>query len=494
MNLRTFIESHINPLRFLKLFKQKNNQNELIELALKERGILFKLMQNLTPELIQNQVIINNAISKKEIVKIIETNLNIIFRDHFKDLNEAVFCASIGQVHKAILKNGTFVAIKVQYPNVKNSISSQLNLLKVAALGSKITKISRWNIDINAHVATIEARLAEELDYQHEEKNLIQFRNKNPDSELFVFPQYSSSMILTQSWIEGINLAVVKKTWPVEKRKKVAELLIDQYFKHVFVDGFFQGDNNLSNFIVTENPLKIHWIDFGNWIGASIGVRQALAVLIFNVTHKNETNFLGHFQRLGFDLQKLTYFQNTLPSLLEILFDPFLINRPFDLSSWKLEERVDHLLGENKWWFRSSGDSSFLELMKSFIGLVKVIEYLGVNINWHAAFIKNTASFNLHEIEASTPTYPNSIPQASQLAIFLRIQVFKNSKEHVKVELPATAFFDLENFIPEEVQIKLKDRSLNLSEIKFKYLEKGLVPGKVFELVDATSVFQVHLV
>lgn len=494
MNLRTFLKSHINSLRFLMLFKQKKNQNELVELALKERGMLYKLIQNLTPELIQNQEISNSAISKKEIIDIIETNFKIVFRDHFKDLSEAVFCASIGQVHRATHKNGTTWAIKVQYPNVKKSISSQLNLLKVSALGSKISKIARWKIDINSHVATIEARLTEELDYLHEQKNLIQFRTMNPDCEIYPLSLYSSSLILSQTWIEGHNLVTIKKNWPIEKRKEVAQLIVEQYFKHAFIDGFFQGDNNLSNFIITENPVKLHWIDFGNWISTSVEVRHALVVLVFNTIHKKQTNFLGHFKKLGFDLEKLKFFQNTLPNLLEILFDPFLVNRPFDLASWRLEERINNLLGENKWWFRSSGDSSFLELMKSFLGLIKVIEYLDVNINWHSNFVKIITSFNLNEIESNTPTYPNSIPQATELAHYLLIQVFKDSKEHVKIELPASSFFDLENFIPEDVHKKLKDRSLNLSEIKFKYLEQGLVPGKVFELADAKSVFQVHLV
>jgi hypothetical protein len=73
------------------------------------------------------------------------------------------------------------------------------------------------------------------------------------------------------------------------------------------------------------------------------------------------------------------------------------------------------------------------------------------------------------------------------------ILVIKNNTEHARIELPAITFFDLENLIPEDVKIKLVNRQLDLAKIKFKYLENGLVPGKVFELNDENSSFQVIL-
>jgi hypothetical protein len=206
-----------------------------------------------------------------------------------------------------------------------------------------------------------------------------------------------------------------------------------------------------------------------------------------------EINYLGHFQKLGFDLSKLQYFQNTLPSLLEILFDPFLQNSPFELKRWNLEERINNLLGENKWWFRSSGDSGFLEFLKSFFGIIKVIEYLEININWQKCFNQILIEFNMNEIESKLSVFPNTIPQSVDLAKQLVIQVFKNGKEHVKVELPAGTFFDLENLIQEEIKQKLYERRIDISKIKFEYLKNGLIPGKVFELNDNTTKFCVYL-
>ena len=493
MSLKTYIQSHINSLKFLGLFKQKNNQKALVELALKERGILFKIMQNVSPELLDNSTSGNKAIPQKEIIKLIENNLHLKFNEHFIFLGPAIFCASIGQVHKAILKDNTAVAIKIQYPNAISSIQSQLNLLRAASLGAKISKISKWKINIDAHIINIEEKLREELDYQHELKNLIEFSQKNPNCKLKPYGKYSSSLVLTQTWIEGLNLVDIKNNWPYEKRKLLAELVVTQFLKHLFIDGFFQGDNNLSNFIITEDPIDVVWIDFGNWVHINDQVRQSLNVLLYKTIKKENVNFLGHFENIGFDLEKIQYFQNLLPSLLEILFDPFLLNHPFDLKHWKLEERIGKLLGENKWWFRSSGNPSFLELMKSFFGLVKTIEYLDVNINWQSIFINRLPGFDRDTIDALTPQYKNTIPQTQDLAKQLVIQVLKEGKEHVKIELPAGTFFELENFMPEDIQAKLQARKINLAEIKSRYLEKGLIPGKVFELQDHSTVFLVYL-
>ena len=493
MGLYRIIQRHTNSLRFFKILKNKKNNTELVDLALKERGILYKIIQNIAPELIEtkneNQIVLN----KKEVIQIIEKSLNIIFFEKFKSLSDAVFCASIGQVHRAILKDNTLVAIKIQYPNVKASIDSQLNLLKIAAKGAKLTKISKWNIDTDSHITTIEKKLHEELDYNFEINNLIYFNSKNPKNRLHPFLEYSNSSILTQSWIEGLDFYYIKKNWTEIKRKEVADLLVQEYFKHFFIDGFCQGDNNISNFIVTEAPPKVHWIDFGNWIRTSEDVRYALFYLIYKTIKKEQMNYVGHFEIIGFDLKKIKYFQNLLPCLVDILFDPFLENRPFDSTNWKMEERIENLLGKNKWWFRSSGQSDFLELMKSFYGIFQLVKSLNININWHSHFLQLATQMDFNKIETKIPFYENQIPQSHELAKHLLIQIIKNSTEHARIELPAGTFLDLENLISEDIHDKLKERGINISEIKFKYLEKGLVPGKVFELEDTNSAFYIYL-
>ena len=97
--------------------------------------------------------------------------------------------------------------------------------------------------------------------------------------------------------------------------------------------------------------------------------------------------------------------------------------------------------------------------------------------------------FKIEEINQSLPNFENNIPKFAHAAKNLVIHIFKDSKEHVKIELPATALLDIENLIPDDVKIVLMEKSLNLNEIKFNYLKSGLVPGELFvlETVEITD-------
>jgi predicted unusual protein kinase regulating ubiquinone biosynthesis (AarF/ABC1/UbiB family) len=279
-----------------------------------------------------------------------------------------------------------------------------------------------------------------------------------------------------------------------QQKKTIAQNLVNEYLKQIFTQGFCQGDNNFSNVLINPITLEVYWIDFGNWIVIDSELRKSLFTLIYKTIYKQDLNYLGHFENIGFDLNKLVHFQNLIPNLLQVLFDPFLLNSPYNLHNWRMEERINQLLGENKWWFRSSGNSNFLELMKSFFGLIKVIEYLNIKLNWQELFLNNADSFKLSSLENGLNNYINTIPKNKELAKSLVIQIIKDNKEHVKVELPATTFFELENLISDDIKLKLQIRKIDIMKIKEDYLEKGLRAGQVFTLDDQNSTFKIFLI
>lgn len=403
-------------------------------------------------------------------------------------MSEPLYFASIGQVHRAKLKkSGIIVAVKIQFPEIKESILSQLNYLKFAATFAKYGPISRWNITTNSHIAQIENRLLEELNYERELNNLIKSHENSNSSQ---FPaeikKYCSSQVLTQPWIDGHNLEYISEHWDKKNKKIVAQLIMSQYLKQILIDGFYQGDTNFSNFIFEENDsgTQVHWIDHGNWCSIEQDVKNSLFSIIFQTIEGDDINYLGHFEKIGFDLSKLRYLENTLPTLVTILFDPFLTNRPYDLNEWKLEERIEKLLGENKWWFRSSGSSSFLELMKSFYGIIKIIRKLEVNINWHEEILKYASHFNIADINRSLPAYENNIPPIHLLATKLTVLIHKDNREHLKIELPAISLLELESLIPDNIKHKLNEKLINIQDIKHNYLKNGLIPGELINISE----------
>eukprot|EP01132_Coremiostelium_polycephalum_P011266 gene11266-13801_t len=170
--------------------------------------------------------------------------------------------ASIGQVHQAEL-NGKKLAVKIQYPGVGDSISSDLKLIKPFAfrlLGMK-------ERELNVYIKEVEERLLEETDYELEVKRSIEFSKACNLLKNVVFPTYypalSGKKIITMDWIEGLHLPEFLKTNPTpELRNKIGQALWDFYNFQQHQLRAVHADPHPGNFLITPDE-KLGVIDFG---------------------------------------------------------------------------------------------------------------------------------------------------------------------------------------------------------------------------------------
>jgi predicted unusual protein kinase regulating ubiquinone biosynthesis (AarF/ABC1/UbiB family) len=170
--------------------------------------------------------------------------------------------ASIGQVHEAML-NGKKLAVKIQYPGVADSISSDLKLVKPFAF--RLLGMSEK--ELNIYVAEVEERLLEETDYELEVRRSIQFSEacKNLDNVVFptYYPEYSGKRIITMDWIKGKHLKEFLKTNPSQELKnKIGQALWDFYNFQQHELRAVHADPHPGNFLITEDE-KLGVIDFG---------------------------------------------------------------------------------------------------------------------------------------------------------------------------------------------------------------------------------------
>lgn len=174
----------------------------------------------------------------------------------------AVNAASIGQVHKATL-NGKELAVKVQYPGVADSISSDLKIVRPIA--ARMFKIS--NIELEQYIGEVEEKLIEETNYSLELERSIQLTQKSAHVANVYFPKYypefSSERILVMDWIDGLHVKEWVKENPSQaERNKIGQALWDFYHYQVHELNEVHADPHPGNFIITpENQLGI--IDFG---------------------------------------------------------------------------------------------------------------------------------------------------------------------------------------------------------------------------------------
>ncbi|MEE2744943.1 MAG: AarF/UbiB family protein, partial [Bdellovibrionota bacterium] len=288
------------------------------------------------------------AIPLEELIPHINKNLGRNYTEVFSKVEESEFPASIGQVHRCLLKNGDQVALKVQYPNMKEKIKSQLKLLNLLPVKGMLNPMKKWDIDLTSYLDMIQKKLDEELSYKNEMNNQEKFGQMISGMEgvsvSTIYRDLSSDTLVVQSFEEGSFVDEVAKTWDQKQKNEAGSTLLNVFFKNLFKDGFLQGDCNIGNYLFRtslKGKAEIVFIDFGNCVEIKTKVSRALWNLIQSVKSKESTdNCLDLLVQVGFAREKLTPIKPQLSELLNIIFEPFLESRPYDLSQWRIKERV----------------------------------------------------------------------------------------------------------------------------------------------------------
>jgi predicted unusual protein kinase regulating ubiquinone biosynthesis (AarF/ABC1/UbiB family) len=193
------------------------------------------------------------------------------FRKYFGKSPEQIYdkfnirssnAASIGQVHAAEL-NGKKLAVKIQYPGVGDSISSDLKLVKPFAF--RLLGMSEKELDV--YMREVEERLLEETDYELEVRRSIEFSNACANLNNVVFPTYypelSGKRIITMDWLEGKHLREFLATNPSQQlRNKIGQALWDFYNFQQHELRAVHADPHPGNFMITADD-KLGVIDFG---------------------------------------------------------------------------------------------------------------------------------------------------------------------------------------------------------------------------------------
>ncbi|KAK9382258.1 ABC1 family-domain-containing protein [Kockiozyma suomiensis] len=179
----------------------------------------------------------------------------------FEDLPMAA--ASIGQVHAATLANGERVAVKVQYPGVASSISSDLNNIAMLLTASSVLPKGLY---LDKTIANARTELGWECDYVREAECLKKFRSLLKDDPVFTVPRVideaSGPHVLTMELMEGVgvtkldSLAQDKKDW-------IATQIMRLTLREIAEFNYMQTDPNWTNFLYNEKTKKIELLDFG---------------------------------------------------------------------------------------------------------------------------------------------------------------------------------------------------------------------------------------
>ena len=203
-----------------------------------------------------------------EIERVVEEDLRLSIGKLFLEFEEQpIAAASIGQVHRAVLPDGTRVAVKIQRPDAPRQISSDLALLDQAAKLARERIRALDFIDVRGLVDEFGRGLRQELDYRAEARNAQAFHRNFADDPNVVVPRvfasYTSARVLTLELIDGVQLRDLDlDTYTVEERKRLAYLITEAWLTMIFRHGFFHADPHPANILVIDRA-RIGLVDFG---------------------------------------------------------------------------------------------------------------------------------------------------------------------------------------------------------------------------------------
>jgi predicted unusual protein kinase regulating ubiquinone biosynthesis (AarF/ABC1/UbiB family) len=315
---------------------------------------------------------------------------------------EASFAASLGQVHHAILQDGTEVAAKLQYPDMASALEADLNQLKlVFAVGQRFDPAIRTD-EIHAEITT---RLREELDYRREAKHVALYRHILRDEADVHVPEvvssHSTDRLLAMTWLSGEPL-LNWKSHSQEDKDRLAIHMFRAWYVPFYSYGVIHGDPHLGNYTVRPDG-SVNLMDFGcvrifppRFVRGSIELYRALMTddLTRAVAAYEDWGFSGLTREMIGVLNRWAAF----------LYGPLMDDRPRRLTEGmadgKGREMAQNVFGELRRMGGVRPPREFVFMDRAAIGLGAVFIHLRASINWHRLFESLIEGFDVEALTA----------------------------------------------------------------------------------------------
>ncbi|OCB77887.1 ABC1 kinase family protein [Flavobacterium crassostreae] len=315
------------------------------------------------------------------VLKTFQSNLGKTPYEVFDQFNAtSVNAASIGQVHMAE-KNGKKLAVKIQYPGVANSISSDLALVKPIA----IRMFNLQGNDSDKYFKEVEDKLIEETNYllELQQSQEVVAACQKIDNLTFpnYYPEFSSEKIITMDWMTGVHLSQFKNSNP-EIANKLGQALWDFYMYQIHILKKVHADPHPGNFLVNaKNELVA--LDFG----CMKTIPEEFYVPYFELIDKKVITNPASFSAKLFELEIIraddseeekTYFTEMFYDLLSLFTKPFQ-SETFDFSDEEFFGNIAQL-GERfskdtnlRKMNGNRGSKHFIYMNRTFFGLYNLL-------------------------------------------------------------------------------------------------------------------------
>lgn len=332
-----------------------------------------------------------------------KAELGTDWQSKFKNFEqEASAAASLGQVHKATTLDGQEIACKLQYPDMKSAIETDLKQLKV--IFSIFEKYDKTIKTDNIHTE-LAARLYEELDYKLEAKytSLYHFLLKDEPNVHVpkIIKELSTDRLICSTWLHGDKILDYKDA-PQEQRNQIAMNMFRAWYVPLYYNGIIHGDPHLGNYTVRPDDLSINLLDFGcvrifppKFVGGVIDLYHSLQENdIERSVHAYETwGFTGLSKE---QIEVLNIWAN-------FLYGPILDDKVRPIGEITNGIYGRETAKEVHLKLREMGainiPQEFVFMDRAALGLGSVFLHLKAEINWHNLFNEMIDGFDVQKLE-----------------------------------------------------------------------------------------------
>jgi predicted unusual protein kinase regulating ubiquinone biosynthesis (AarF/ABC1/UbiB family) len=224
-----------------------------------------------------------------EVERIVTDELGVRISKAFADFEATpLAAASLGQVHRATLRDGRAVAVKVQRPGIREQIVEDLDAFtEIAQLLDRHADADRL-YQFEKMVDEFRKTILRELDYRLEAQNLVTLRENLRDFDRIVVPgpveDYTTSRVLTMEFVSGRKITALSPLPKLEiDGARLADELHRAYLKQILIDGFFHADPHPGNVLLTDDG-RLALIDLGMVARISGAMQQNLLKLLLAVS------------------------------------------------------------------------------------------------------------------------------------------------------------------------------------------------------------------
>nr|WP_314490254.1 AarF/UbiB family protein [uncultured Chryseobacterium sp.] len=393
----------------LKILNE-DNASDIYDSLKELKGSALKVAQMLSMEknILPQAYVEKFSLSQFSVPPLSGALVNKTFRKYFGKNPEEIFdeftpesvnAASIGQVHKAKKGDKNF-AVKIQYPGVRESISSDLKMVKPIAM--KMFNIKKEGSE--SYFQEVENKLFEETDYDLELKRSQHISEKCNHLPNIGFPQYypefSCERIITMDWMNGKHFSeFTKLNNSQEDLNKVGQTLWDFYMYQMHVLKEVHADPHPGNFLISKD-LRLLVIDFG----CIKEIPEDFYRPYFELAKKHNLNNPEIFSEKLYQLEILRhddspreheFFNKLFYELLELFTRPFNVEK-FDFSDESFFQEIADLgqryakLSDMKGMNANRGSRHFIYLNRTFFGLYNMMHDLkakDIEINHYKKYL-----------------------------------------------------------------------------------------------------------